>query len=153
MENIRPDVDFEASDVELRPALIAGVSLYATVFAICTLLTLVFGGLREIRKTASAKALPVQKGFELRPPEPRLQRSPTRDIEAYRHSQLTTLRVYHWTDRGRALAGIPIERAMEQVAASGIPSQVAPESLKLVPPQAGTRLTGFETQTEQEPLR
>ena len=85
------------------------------------------------------------------PPAPRIQASPAtdlRDLRAYEDSQLNS---YGWVDKQKGTVRIPIERAIELVARQGIPPQRAPKDLKLYPPQAGTRETGFEGKVEPEP--
>lgn len=50
-----------------------------------------------------------------RPPEPRLQPDPTRDLAAYRHAQRNA-DYWGWVDREHGIARIPVERAMELMA-------------------------------------
>ncbi|MGA2710751.1 MAG: hypothetical protein ACLQJ0_25535 [Steroidobacteraceae bacterium] len=46
-----------------------------------------------------------------------LQDTPQDDLRSYRRSKAAALEGYHWVDRGGGVVQIPIERAMELVAA------------------------------------
>jgi hypothetical protein len=85
------------------------------------------------------------------PPEPRIQPSPRADLQQMRASEDGQLNSYGWVDRQKSIVRIPIDRAIAIVAAEGIRPQRAPENLKLYPPQAGTRQTGFEGKVLPEP--
>jgi hypothetical protein len=52
--------------------------------------------------------------------KPRLQMDPAADLAAYRAAQTRELTSYGWVDRQRGVVRIPIERAMQDVAAAGI---------------------------------
>ena len=53
------------------------------------------------------------------PPGPRLQRSPEADLAQHRGAERGELESWAWVDRGRGLARVPVERAIDAVAASG----------------------------------
>jgi len=54
-------------------------------------------------------------------PPPRLQADPTRDLQALREREDAILDHYRWVDRQAGVIGMPIEVAMEQLAAKGLP--------------------------------
>lgn len=56
-------------------------------------------------------------------PEPRLQVAPAADLQKLRALEDTKLRQYAWIDRQAGIAAIPIERAMELVAARAAKGQ------------------------------
>ena len=56
------------------------------------------------------------------PPAPRLQASPTRDMQEVRRSENTRLQSYGWIDQAAGIARIPIDQAMELLATHGLPS-------------------------------
>jgi hypothetical protein len=60
----------------------------------------------------SAKVEPTQAA-----PEPRLQVAPAGDLKKLRAIEDAKLRQYEWIDRQAGIAAIPIERAMELLAA------------------------------------
>ncbi len=146
-----PNVSYEPSDLSPRLTTFVGIGI-AAITLLCALI--VFGivswALSHQAKEPS-EAPPVARGASTLPPEPRLQSSPTADFELYRAQQLKTLESTGWVDRAQGIAHIPIEDAMRMIVERGIPPQQIPEDLKLVTPQSGTRLTGFEGRTPQEP--
>jgi hypothetical protein len=56
------------------------------------------------------------------PSAPRLQASPTRDIQEMQRSENARLQSYGWVDRTAGIARIPIDQAMELLATRGLPS-------------------------------
>jgi hypothetical protein len=54
-------------------------------------------------------------------PGPRLQAEPATDFQKMRKDTLSQLNGYGWVDRKAGIAHIPIDRAMEIVARSGLP--------------------------------
>ena len=145
-----PETRYEPSDVSARPIVLTGVGI-ATVTLLCAgicYFALITG--TERRETVAPQAAPVEKGFHPLPPEPRLQVSPARDFAQYKAAQLSLLNSYGWLDRSKGTVRIPIDVAMQIVAQKGIPPQKAPPDLMLFPPEAGSRLTGFEHATEDK---
>jgi hypothetical protein len=121
------------------------------LWIIVTLLYFVFALLVHYRAAVSAPALPLAGQLNSLPPAPSLQNNPRidlKDLRAYEDSQLYN---YGWVDRQKRVVSIPIDRAMQLIAARGIPPQRAPADLKLSVPEAGTRRTGFEGKVEPEP--
>ena len=118
----------EADRPQMRPILI-GAAVLAAVLAVGvvvpTLLEVVLES-REERSSPRANPLLASAGREL-PPQPRLQVNPWRDITEYRTAQEEILTSYGWVDRQAGIVRIPIERAMEMVAAGHSP---APEAAK-----------------------
>lgn len=55
------------------------------------------------------------------PPAPRLQVDPSQDLQEMRRRDAAALDTYAWTDRGRGLVRVPIERAMELLLEQGLP--------------------------------
>jgi len=53
---------------------------------------------------------------------PRLQASPTRDMQEMRRSENARLQSYGWVDRTAGVARIPIDQAMELLATRGLPA-------------------------------
>lgn len=67
-------------------------------------------------------------------PEPRLQRAPASDLDAYLRRQKARLSGYAWIDRGRGIARMPIDAAMARLAAEGDAGFAAPVQPEQVPP-------------------
>ncbi len=142
-----PETRFEPSDVSARPVVLTGVGIAIVTLlcaGICYFVLITGTGHRE---TVSQEATRVEKGFHPLPPEPRLQSSPRQDFAEYKAAQLSALHSYGWLDRSKGTVRIPIDMAMQIIAQKGIPPQKAPSDLMLFPPEAGTRLTGFEHTT------
>jgi hypothetical protein len=57
------------------------------------------------------------------PPPPRLQTSPTSDLQQLLDSQNAKLNSYGWIDKGTGVIRIPIERAMDLLAQRGLPER------------------------------
>jgi hypothetical protein len=57
-------------------------------------------------------------------PDPRLQAEPSTDFQKMRNKAMSQLNGYGWVDRKAGIAHIPIDRAMEIVARSGLRSAV-----------------------------
>jgi len=57
------------------------------------------------------------------PPMPRLQGKPVEDIARFRAEEEQLLRGYSWVDEEAGIVRIPIEEAMRQVIARGLPSR------------------------------
>ena len=55
-------------------------------------------------------------------PAPRLQAEPPADFAKVKADELSRLNGYGWVDRAAGIAHIPIDRAIEIVAASGLPA-------------------------------
>lgn len=53
-------------------------------------------------------------------PEPRLQRTPVLDLKAFRAQEDKVLDSYAWIDQPRGIVRIPIDRAIDVLAARGI---------------------------------
>jgi len=55
------------------------------------------------------------------PPAPNLQPNPTADLAAFRAAEDAELSAWAWVDREKSVARVPVERALEIVAARGLP--------------------------------
>jgi hypothetical protein len=61
-------------------------------------------------------------------PEPRLQVSPSLDLETFRAREDQQLQTYGWVDRKAGIVRIPINEAMDLVARRGLPTRSAAET-------------------------
>ena len=74
------------------------------------------------------------------PPEPRLQTEPVLDLQKLRARDAERLSTYAWVDRDAGVVRLPIERAIEILAARGLPARrggvagVVPPSGRAPPP-------------------
>jgi hypothetical protein len=145
------EVDFEPSDINIRSTFISGVSALIGIWAIVGLIYFLFAYLAHERTVSSPPPLPIEAHGNPLPPEPRLQPSPHKDLIKMRTREEWELSHYFWIDKTKGKIAIPIERAMDIVAARGIPPQKQPPNLVLSQPEAGTRQTGFEGKVAPEP--
>ena len=146
-----PATRFEPSDVSARPIVLTGVGIAVATLLCAAICYFVLIGGTGHPEAVSRAATPAEQGFHPLPPEPRLQASPTQDFAAYKSSQLSLLHSYGWLNRSKGTVRISIDVAMQIVAQKGIAPQKAPPDLMLFPPEAGTRLTGFEHPTQEKP--
>jgi hypothetical protein len=145
------DVRFEPKDVSHGNVILIGAALLIVMWAVVGLLSLYFSFLSHYRAEVSPPALPYEEGAQKLPPEPRLQPSPTADLQTLRAREDDVLSHYRWIDRSKGIVGIPIDRAIQLTAQRGIPPQKAPAGLVLSKPEEGTPLTGFEGKVGPEP--
>ncbi len=150
-ETHREETSFEPSDISGRGTLITGVAVLVGMWIAVSLLYFFFAFLVHHRAKSSPPPLPVEAHGNPLPPEPRLQESPRQDLKAMRAREDWELNHYFWVDQKKGTVAIPIERAMEILAAEGIPPRKQPSNLVLSQPQAGTRQTGFEGKVAPEP--
>jgi hypothetical protein len=128
------EVEFEREDLEAKPILIFLVVL--TV--ICVLVALLLRGMysymdaRENRNQSDQSPLVQQTTADTRVvgpgeitkfPQPRLESTETKEINAFRLQEEQTLNSYGWVDQQAGVVRIPINRAMELMAQRGLPTR------------------------------
>jgi len=108
----------EEDVVALRPVVIAGIGLIlvlvlsgAAMFGLYHLLAR-----EEARLSPPANPLAAAEGPRV-PPQPRLQTHPLKDLEELRKAENNLLTTYAWVDKSAGTVRIPIDRAMEILAA------------------------------------
>ena len=144
-----PDVRFEPSDVNARGVLLTGAGILLVTWLCFGLLYFVFEHLSNIHKQIASIQGASTRAIQY-PPEPRLQRSPSRDLRELTSAAEAQLNGYHWLNRRKGALAIPIDRAMDLIVQRGIPPQKTPPNM-FYPPKEGSRLTGFEGKVEPEP--
>lgn len=65
------------------------------------------------------KGLPA---LQKQPPEPRLQRLPARDMQQMLADENRAMQQYGWVDPDKGIIRIPVSRAMDIIAAKGLPA-------------------------------
>jgi hypothetical protein len=121
-----PEVTYEAADLSARAVVLFLLFLAAGA-------VLVTGGLWELYKHMAGNSFlphpletPIVSQAEARKiisrfPPPRLQSDPVQDLNTMRAQEELTLNSYGWTGQANGRIHIPIERAMDLLAASGLP--------------------------------
>jgi hypothetical protein len=88
-------------------------------------------------------------------PNPRLQEHPAVELARMRADEERRVNAYGWVDRKAGIAHIPVERAMDILAKTGLPKVPAPPPVAGVPPRTfippGTKRE--EPKPEREPLQ
>jgi len=110
----------ETRDVNIRLIGIFGLGMLALLAGSLALMGWLFGVFAGTpgghgRSTPGAE-------MRSRPPAPRLQTSPTQDMQEMLHAENARLQSYGWIDHASGIARIPIDRAMELLATQGLPS-------------------------------
>ena len=110
----------EEDRVPARPFVVGGVVfvvLLVISYIVPTALENYFFA-REAAQSPPANPLVQAAGRQL-PPEPRLQVNPDRDIAEMRKREREILDSYAWVDKPQGLVRLPIERAIDLLAARG----------------------------------
>lgn len=105
-----PEVDYERSDVPLRPLLIIAFALVILLGSAPFIILLGF----------SSTANDVDRRLMVLPPEPRLQTHPRVHLDEYLSREQALLDSYGWVDRAGGIARVPITVAMQRLAQQGI---------------------------------
>jgi len=122
----------EERDVAPRPIVLAVLGLAAVSVAAFLAMQLVFNVLAAFQARQSAAPSPLAGQYGLKePPEPRLQISPKQDLDELRARDASMIEHYAWIDRSAGTVRIPIGRAIEVLAARGLPTRPA------APPEKG----------------
>ena len=113
-----PGVGHEHADVNARPIVIAGFGLAIMLIIVAGLMLGLydFFAAREARLSPPANPLAAAEGPRL-PPQPRLQVHPVKDLRELRAAESAILDNYAWVDKSAGVVRIPIQRAMDLLAA------------------------------------
>ena len=111
-------------ELDLRKILLVGGGLGLVTLVAIALMGLLFRVLlaREVAEDPPPAPLAAEARAEPRP-DPQLQITPERDLQAMRESERSVLESYDWVDRNAGRVRIPIERAMSLVASEGLPAR------------------------------
>jgi hypothetical protein len=112
----------EERDVQLRPLIISGMGLAIIAGLSLLAMWLLFDYFAARRARLEVAPSPVFEARQL-PPEPRLEVSPQQDLRQIRAAEMALLHSYGWVDRQAGIVRIPIERAIELLAARGLPAK------------------------------
>ncbi|HUI94939.1 MAG TPA: hypothetical protein VLX44_04235 [Xanthobacteraceae bacterium] len=106
-----PHIAFEPADWPLKPIAATSIALLA-LLAISAFVLM----------AAYPRSLSdIGRDLRISPPGPRLQTDAPGDLQHFRAAEEKRLNTYYWIDKQRGIVHIPIEQAMKQLAASGIP--------------------------------
>ena len=124
-----PGVGYETTDASISPLVWTMVAIFATVILVYAVLYGMYNLWRDRENAEDRAPLPIAKGVEQVPPEPRLQprpeeplSDPTADLLMWRAKERTITGQYQWIDQPGGVVKIPIDRAMDIVAERGLPT-------------------------------
>lgn len=110
----------EPRDIRARPILLAFVALGITALLVQGLMYVVLARFTANDMRVSEPASPLAATYGMKaPPEPRLQVAPRDDLAGLHAREDALLHGYAWVDRQAGVARIPIDRAIEILAAGG----------------------------------
>jgi hypothetical protein len=117
----------ELSDAQAAPALKFLVVLFVTTIIIAGLMVFFYNYLEHREAVEKAPRYPIAaEQPRALPPPPRLQHYPYQDVKVLRQEEERFLRGHAWIDESAGTVRIPIDRAIEILAAQGLPHRAAP---------------------------
>jgi hypothetical protein len=124
----------ESNRIRLRGLLIFSVALIVTIVLVQGVLGLVMERLARPKEQPDA-LYPGHRAIEVdRFPNPRLQQNPADDLARMKAEEYQRITTYGWVDRKAGIARIPVDRAMDILAKSGLPKVAAPPPVPGAPP-------------------
>jgi hypothetical protein len=111
----------EANTLRVRTLIGSAAALVAVGILVEIVLAFVMMGFSSEEKDPRALAPPRFAGDTGGFPDPRLQSDPAVELLKMQQEDLSQLNGYGWVDRKAGIAHIPIERAIDILAASGLP--------------------------------
>jgi hypothetical protein len=119
----REAVEFDR-EIQFRQLVILGVSLVAITFLSGVVVFFMLRGFLRSEQRQAAPP-PVVAPPQTEVPGPRLLARPEGELRRVREAEAATLGSYGWVDREGGVARVPIERAIEMIAAEGLPARAA----------------------------
>jgi hypothetical protein len=112
----------ELSDAEAAPVLKFLAFLAVVTVSVAAIVVVFYNYLesREAREKTARYPMAAGSARPL-PPPPRLQTYPFQDVKDLRQEERRLLETYEWVDRSAGVVRIPVERAIEVLAAKGLP--------------------------------
>lgn len=121
-------VSHERRDINVFQVTAFGIGLLLScivvVFAMWAMFDFFYS--REDAKNKSNPTALMQKEGHQLPPEPRLQDRPRVELKDLRSDESAILSSYGWIDPNKGIVRIPIDQAIDIVAAKGLPSKPSP---------------------------
>lgn len=116
-----PHLGHETRDFNMRVIVLFGASLVVLLAGSLVLMAWLFALFNVTPKGYGVRGAPVA-ATPPSPPGPRLQASPTRDMQDMLQAENAQLHSYGWVDRAAGMVRMPIDGAMEFVVRQGLPS-------------------------------
>jgi hypothetical protein len=122
---VNKEVKYETSEVNVTGILSFALALLVLGGVIQFALALVMQRFSREEKQAQAQR-PPQFARAIDVPSPHLQGNPAADLARLKAQELDRLNTYGWVNRDAGIAHIPIDRAMDILARSGLPRPIRP---------------------------
>ena len=116
-----PHLGHETRDFNMRVIVLFGASLAALLAGSLVLMAWLFALFNVTPQGYGVRGAPAA-ATPPSPPGPRLQASPTRDMQDMLQAENAQLHSYGWVDRSAGMVRVPIDQAMEFVVQQGLPS-------------------------------
>ena len=120
-DSTSPHLGHERRDFDIRVIGLFGASLVVLLAGSLALMAWLFASFNVTPKGYGVGGAPLA-ATPPRPPGPRLQASPARDMQDMLQDENAQLHSYGWVDRLAGMVRMPIARAMEVVVQQGLPS-------------------------------
>lgn len=102
---------YEPTDWRLGPVALVYVGVVVLLVISCFVLIAAYpSALSDVPRT-----------LDIAPPGPRLQTDASGDLRQFRAEQEKRLNTYYWIDKQKGIVHIPIEQAIKELAANGVP--------------------------------
>ena len=108
---------YEHQDIGVRPIILVAAALIGVTVLVQVALFFQLDWLWRARQQEWPPPVPVAGALPTAPPAPRLQTAPSHDLQTLRSAEDAQLHGYGWVDRNGGVVHIPIERAIELMAA------------------------------------
>jgi hypothetical protein len=147
----------EPNAIGVRGIIICSIALVVTGVAVESVFGLVMKHFAD-QEQRLASLYPSRIAIDVdRFPTPRLQENPATELARMRAEEQRRVDSYGWVDRKAGIAHIPVERAMDILAKTGLPKVAAPAPVAGVPPRTfippGTKREEPNLQTDQPQSR
>jgi hypothetical protein len=120
--NTHDFVGHEETDAEVGPLVRFAIFLTVVTLATAVLTVGLYKFLDARERAEKAPRYPLTEGVvRPLPPAPRLQTYPFDDVKVLRREEARLLNHYAWVDKNAGTVRIPVDRAIELLAARGLP--------------------------------
>jgi hypothetical protein len=141
----------EADALGVRTLIAYAAALVAVCIVVQVVLALVVWGFTGEEKAVAALAPPRFAGDAGGFPAPRLQSDPAGEFLKLKDLSLSRLGAYGWVDESAGIAHIPIDRAIEILASSGLPVPVGGAAAVPPAPEAAPAGARPDSGKDQKP--
>lgn len=121
-EHQRPASGHEMTDADVKPIVQFLLGLFALIALVLVGMTVFFNFLHRDLEETAPEVSPLFDTHQI-PPEPKLQVHPAEELKEVHDWERERLHSYGWIDQTTGVFRIPIERAMQIVAESGLPAR------------------------------